>query len=347
MNNSTALTQLQKPLNARIELDNQSYLYFGGTAYLGIPQDKAFFAHYLEGINRFGLNNGTSRGNNIQLGIYKEAEAYAASYFGAEDTLITSSGYLAAQLAVRNLSAGKTVVYAPQSHPALWIDSDVKNEADFDTWSSAVVQQINTSAECNWLMVSNSINNLYPECYDFSFLASLKPENKVTLLVDDSHGIGILNGGKGVYGLLPQFSTVEVVVVASMAKALGMDAGIILGSNLMIQALKESNEFLGASPPAAAGLYAFMHAKHIYQNALAALHELIYFLAMQLNGDWTSLPDFPVFQSFEPGLFNRLLAKQILISSFPYPTPQSEPVNRVVLSSWHSKAQVYELAKLL
>jgi 8-amino-7-oxononanoate synthase len=288
-----------------------------------------------------------TRGNNIQLGIYKEAETYAASYFGAEDTLITSSGYLAAQLAVRNLATGKTVLYAPQTHPALWINGTVKNEADFDTWSRAVVQQINTSAECNWLLVSNSINNLYPECYDFSFLAALKPENKLTLLVDDSHGIGILNGGRGVYGLLARLNNVEVVVVASMAKALGLDAGIILGSHPQIQALKESNEFLGASPPAAAGLYAFMHAKYIYQNALATLHELIYFLAMQLNEDWAYLPDFPVFQSFEPGLFDRLLAKQVLISSFPYPTPQSDPVNRVVLSSWHSKSQVYELAKLL
>ncbi|MBE9600660.1 pyridoxal phosphate-dependent aminotransferase family protein [Pedobacter sp. MC2016-24] len=347
MYNMTPFKQLQRPLNAHIDLDGQSYLYFGGTAYLGIPQDKAFAAHYLEGINRFGLNNGTSRGNNIQLGIYNDAEAYAGNYFGSDDTLITSSGYLAAQLAVRNLSVGKAILYAPQTHPSLWIDGAAPNELDFATWSKMALEQINIGTECNWLLVSNSINNLYPECYDFSFLTALKSGKKVTLLVDDSHGIGVLNGGKGVYSHLAGSTNVEVVVVASMAKALGLDAGIILGSKALIQALKESNEFLGASPPSAAGLYAFMHAEHIYQNALTTLYELIYFLAMQLNKDWISLPDFPVFQSFEPGLFNRLLAKQVLISSFPYPTPKSEPVNRIVLSSWHSKAQVYELVKLL
>jgi len=347
MNNLEPLKQLQKPLNARIDLDGQSYLYFGGTAYLGIPQDKAFIAHYLEGIKRFGLNNGTSRSNNIQLGIYQEAEAYAADYFGAEDALITSSGYLAAQLAVRNLSAGKTVLYAPQSHPSLWLDEAVENEVDFNTWRRLVLQQINTSAECNWLIVSNSINNLYPELYDFSFLSAVKPENKVMLLLDDSHGIGLLNEGKGVYGLLSGVKTVEVMVVASMAKALGLDAGIILGSNPRIRALKQSREYLGASPPAAAGLYAFIRAKHIYQNARAALHELTYFLSMQLNQNWNYVAGFPVFQCEEPGLFNRLLAQKLLISSFPYPTPKSKPVSRVVLSSWHSKAEVYELAKVL
>lgn len=347
MNNTTDLTHLQKPLNASIELGDRSYLYFGGTAYLGIPQDKAFIAHYLQGIDRYGLNNGTSRGNNIQLGIYNEAEAYGASYFGAEAALIISSGYLAAQLAVRNLSLGRTVLHAPQTHPSLSLNATVTNEVDFDTWSNKVLRQINTSPICDWLIVSNSVNNLYPEHYDFSFLAAVKSENKVILLVDDSHGIGLLNKGKGVYGLLAQSSSVEVVVVASMAKALGVDAGIILGSQQRIDALKKSAEFLGASPPAAAGLYAFMHAEHVYQNALAALHELNYFFTMQLKGNWAYIRELPIFQIEDPDLFKRLFNKQILISSFPYPTPKSKTVNRVVLSSWHSKAQVYELVKSL
>ena len=56
---------LKSPLANKIEAKGNSYLYFGGTAYLGIPQDEKFLQLYLKGIKKFGLNNGTSRSNNV------------------------------------------------------------------------------------------------------------------------------------------------------------------------------------------------------------------------------------------------------------------------------------------
>ena len=65
----------------KIEVNNDTYLYFGGTAYLGIPQNKEFIGLYTEGLYRYGLNNGTSRGNNVQLAIYNEAETFIAQKY--------------------------------------------------------------------------------------------------------------------------------------------------------------------------------------------------------------------------------------------------------------------------
>ncbi|NQX41905.1 7-keto-8-aminopelargonate synthetase [Pedobacter steynii] len=334
---------LKMPFSSSITLEERQYLYFGGTAYLGIPQHASFLAFYLDGITKFGLNNGTSRNNNIQLGLYDEAECYAAAQFGAASALIASSGYLAAQLTVKFFCRSEGLLYAPQTHPALWAGQKPTTEGNFSEWARKSLEKINTSDQKDWVLISNSLNNLFPEHYDFSFIKEILPGKSVILIIDDSHGIGILDGGKGIFDQIPKTAEVEVIVVASMAKALGLDAGIILGSEKVIRQLKTSNEFLGASPPAAAGLYAFMQAEDLYRQELEKLLELSARFASQITPDWQYVPGFPVFYHPDGKSFERLLAHSILISSFPYPDPKSEPVNRVVLSSWHTEENINQL----
>lgn len=336
---------MTSPISRNISLANENYLYFGGTAYLGIPQNKAFHALYLEGLNRFGLNNGTSRNNNVQLDIYNQAEQFSATYFGAEAALITSSGYLAAQLTIKQLATSGEVRYAPATHPALWLNDVPKITGGFTEWSKSIIKEINESNINCWVIISNSLNNLYPELYDFSFVKEIDTQKQVVLIVDDSHGIGITNAGKGIFPALPQQENIETVVIASMAKALGVDAGLILGSERIISQLKETNEFLGASPPAAAGLFAFMNASSIYQEE----HQKLMYLTSSLSeilkedGQWKYASNFPVFLTSEPGMEDYLKKQQILISSFAYPDKNGSPINRLVLSSWHTPTDIEEL----
>lgn len=338
---------LKSPLANKITAKGDEYLYFGGTAYLGIPQNEKFLQLYLKGLSLFGLNNGTSRSNNVQLSIYNEVEQYAASKFSAAAALITSSGYLAAQLTVKNLTSFGEVRYAPATHPALWYQDIPKVSGSFTTWAKNIVDEINNSEKENWVIISNSMNNLFPEIYDFSFIKLLN--KKVLLIIDDSHGIGINNEGLGAFKTIPPCANVEVLVIASMAKALGVDAGIILGTTERINQLKRSNEFLGASPPAAAGLFAFMQAEKIYQNELEKLNQGIEIVnhALLKNADWHFIDNFPVYLSKNAELSHQLAAKNILVSSFPYPDKDGPKINRIVLSSWHTKTDIAYLIKAL
>ncbi len=334
---------IKQPFSNTINIENTSYLYFGGTAYLGIPQNQDFIDLYIEGIKKFGLNNGTSRTNNIQLGIYNDAEKIAAARFGAENALITSSGYLAAHLTVKSLSTLGKVIYAPAAHPALWLNDQPTTQQTFNEWKKETIKLINASEEKNWVLISNSMNNLFPEIYDFNFLTDIHPEKKIILIVDDSHGIGINNNGRGAWIKLPAKSNIERIVVASMAKALGVDAGLVLGSNALITKLKSGNIFIGASPPSAAGLFAFIKAEKIYQRAWTKLQENVKLLTADLNKKWAFEPAFPAFLTLDSSLAERLLSEKILISSFPYPKPESKPINRIVLSSWHEKEDIETL----
>ncbi|RZL40033.1 MAG: aminotransferase class I/II-fold pyridoxal phosphate-dependent enzyme, partial [Pedobacter sp.] len=280
---------------------------------------------------------------NIQLGIYNEAEIEAARRFRSDAALITSSGYLAAQLTVNELSSFGTIIYAPSAHPALWLENQINHTKKFVDWSVVTVERINSSQEKNWVLISNSMNNLMPEIYDFNFLNKVDKDKKIILIVDDSHGIGVNNEGLGAYFALPKLSNVENVVVASMAKALGVDAGLVLASANIVEQLKQTNTFVGASPPAAAGLHAFISGEEIYRNAYKKLYDNISIFEKGLNSQCDYVKNFPAFLFHNPNLATELLEHQILISSFPYPGTNNTSINRVIISSWHSEKQINKL----
>lgn len=341
------LRSIDEPFSNEILIDGKNYLYFGGTAYLGIPQQHDFLQLYLEGLKKFGTNNGTSRSNNVQLGIYQKAENVAATVYQAEAALITSSGYLAAQLTVKKLSALGNVIYAPNTHPSLWLNEPPLVSGSFTAWKKDTLDLINNAAEKNWVLISNSMNNLIPEIYDFSFLNDIEPDKNITLIVDDSHGIGINNQGLSILSSLPERENISNVVVASMAKALGVDAGLILGSAKIIAQLKNTSTFVGASPPAAAGIYAFMHAASIYRSQWLKLQDNMTLLTQKPDKSWKYAPGFPAFLIDNPSIDQELWKHDILISSFPYPTPTSNPINRVILCSWHEPADINRLCNAI
>ena len=79
--------------------------------------------------------------------------------------------------------------------------------------------------------------------------------------------------GEGVYSKIPELPNIEVIVVASVAKALGVDADVILGDRKTIQTLSSSSVYAGSSPPSPGILYAYVWASEIYRNGLNRLRD--------------------------------------------------------------------------
>src|SRR5690606_24704200 len=147
---------------------------------------------FKKGIDKYGLNNGTSRSNNVQQGIYELAETNMAVRFGFEQTLLVSSGYLAAQLAVRRMQSFGEVLYAPGAHPALWLNEQEPCQGEtFDAWAQRCIAYINSSADSSFVLVSNTLDNLTPQRFDFSVFQATDSTKRIYLLLNASHGIRI------------------------------------------------------------------------------------------------------------------------------------------------------------
>jgi len=81
-----------------IEINQETYRYFGGTAYLGLPTLPEFQEIIFKNIQRWGTAYGSSRNANVQLSAYDTGETQLAQFIQANDAVTVSSGMLAGKL---------------------------------------------------------------------------------------------------------------------------------------------------------------------------------------------------------------------------------------------------------
>ena len=326
-------------------INGEEWLYFSGTSYLGIVQDETFKELVSDGISLFGVHYGGSRLSLPQLTIYREAEHQLAILARTEAALTVTSGTLAGRLVLQYFS-GKDYIkcHAPGAHPAI----QETTEAFYDSWLDEIFN-LNTGGKI-LVILTNHVDPIYVTKTEFSWINQLPSDQEVILVVDDSHGFGIIgkNGG-GIATSLELPNNVSLVVVSSLGKALGIPGGVILASKRIIEGLWKMPIFGGASPISPAYLYAFIKAQHIYQERRKRLQENIELFNQfrPTSPELQCFNQFPVFHTEKNELADYLQQYQIMISNFRYPTPNDNLVTRVVLNSLHTHDDIQELIKRL
>ena len=186
--------------------------------------------------------------------------------------------------------------------------------------------------------------------YDFSWVKEL-PENKsITLIIDDSHGMGITGlNGSGIYRTANQNPALKLIVVSSFGKAMGIPGGLILSDSDTIDRIRKSPFFTASSPVIPAYLHAFMHSGAIYEKARKALFKNIrqFEASVEDLKIFKSIPGYPVFYTPENGLYEFLLNRGIIISCFAYPGPEDGLITRIVINSRHTEADLIQLRDLI
>lgn len=331
-----------------VKIEGEEWLYFSGTSYLGIGRHPEFQELLLEGIQQYGTHFGGSRHANIRLGIFEETEVYLARLVGAEAALTVSSGSLAGQLVVKVLQGTDKFYFAPGVHPALFGEGDY-SELAFDAWTDFVLNEAELYQE-NIIVFSNSLDPLHAKKFSFDWLWEFPKHINVTLVLDDSHGLGICGrDGAGIYSLLECPDNVELIVIGSMGKAWGIPGGLILGSQELIDTIWQTPYFGGASPVSPAYLHAFHRARNLYSECRDQLFANIEFFrrGIQQINLFETFVQYPVFYTSKNHLADFLAKKRVMISSFPYPTPQDDWITRVILSAAHTLTDVEHLVRLI
>lgn len=307
-----------------------------------------FETYIHEGIARYGLNFGGSRLSNVRFDVFEQAEAFLATLGKAEAALTVSSGTIAGQLVAKYAENIGTLHYAPESHPA--VRSIIgKTYTSREAWIEALVHSSHQVGP-PLIAFSDAIDSLRVRLFDFSWTSNLGTARKVILVVDDSHVWGLTGvDGGGTYSLVNLPEKVELIVVSSLGKAYGIPAGVILGQQQTIQELWQSPFFGGASPSILAFLYAMIQSEHLYQRQRKRLFEQIRIFQQAVSSLelFDHHPDYPVFYAAAPTIADYLEAHKVLISSFPYPTPSSPLVNRIVINALHTREDIDQLATLV
>jgi 8-amino-7-oxononanoate synthase len=327
-------------------------LWCSGTSYLGMAGNAVFRERVLEGLTQTGTNWGSSRSNTLRLKVYEQAETALADWTGAPAALTVSSGMLAGQTAIQWLTESlpkASFYYSPTSHPAVR-GPRFTVSAD-ENWFGTLADRIRKDHAADIVIVTDSIGSPHVEPVPFDWISQLPDHKRITLLVDDSHGIGVFGeGGRGIYKQLTHHQLVRVFVVASLNKALGVPAGVILGPAADLAAIRQFPLFTGASPASPGFLWALTQSFGLYEAAHAQLMASVRAFTELIAPNLLSLRWFeryPAFTTTHAGLHEFLETKGILTACFPYPGPNDPAITRLVINPLHTPEDLVTIARAL
>ena len=216
-------------------------------------------------------------------------------------------------------------------------------------WTEKVVREAWQSRK-ERIFITNSVDPLYVRQYSFEWLNRLPEDIPYSLVIDDSHGLGIRGKkGGGILTSIKPPPNVKLIVVSSLAKAFGIPGGVIMGSKELIRSIYKSPYFGGASPIVPAYLYAFLKSQKYYmENRRKLLDNSREFLnKIRFQNSFNYLRDYPVFYTPKNQLADFLSKHEVFISSFSYPTPEDPKITRIVISSLHTIDDINLLTELV
>jgi 8-amino-7-oxononanoate synthase len=304
--------------------DGKEYLFFSGYSYFGMQHVPEFIALIKEGISKYGWLFPSSRISNTRLALYEECEALLSSITQSEDTVLVSSGFMAGKLVTALWH--KEVFNLEPSHPAIQTNNNAINENE------------------SHVLAVDSVNVLTAGITDFSFVNN--NEQKI-IIIDDSHGIGLIgNDGDGISSTLIANKNTSYVLTYSLSKAWNITGGAVSCSKSIADMLRTQPHYTACTPPPPAMLYAFVKGQHLYKQQRDQLKNNIYYF-QSLIKDFNQIhfnPGLPVFILPETLDEQKLLEKNIIISSFSYPDPKGKKIQRIVVNALHTESDLEILA---
>lgn len=318
--------------------------FFSGFSYLSLESLESFKESFKKGIDIYGGVYPSSRISNVQLALYDQLETKLSEFTGFSACCTFPSGFQASQAAVMHAGNTSILLFSPDCHPALRSGFPSGIQFTKKEWPEQAVRYINSEEDNRYTLVSDSLNPLFSEVHSFEFLHRLK--RRCRLVLDDSHGIGILGArGEGCIAQLPKLPNCSYMVAFSLAKAFAVQGGAIAGTQEEISELRTFPSYTASTAMAPAGAYAWLENFHHIEPQRAILFDHIRFLESRLPaGMFDHDSRLPIFAIRSVPLYTYLLNQGMVLSSFPYPRPSDPPITRIVLQAGHSREQLERLA---
>ncbi len=204
--------------------------------YLGLSQHPAVIDGGVRALRTWGAGATGSRLVTGDTELHRELETALADFAGMPAGLVFSSGYTANLGAVVGLSGpGSLLVSDAHSHASL-VDACRLSRARVVVTPhrdvAAVEAALSTRAEQRAVVVTDSVFSADGALAPLRELHRVCHRHGALLIVDEAHGIGVRGaGGRGLVHEVGLAGAQDVVVTATLSKALGSQGGVVLAGN--------------------------------------------------------------------------------------------------------------------
>jgi 7-keto-8-aminopelargonate synthetase-like enzyme len=328
-----------------IEIENEEYLYFGGTAYLGLPTHPEFQKLLIKNILQWGTAYGSSRSANIQLSAYENGERFLANYIKTDAALTISSGMLAGKLVVEALTPETDCFFHfPDTHIAI----KVSNSLQVFIGEKLNPRLLDNVAE-KITILTDSVPSFHIKPIDLTILNSIPSNKEITLVIDESHSLGIIGtNGCGIYSTINLPNIKRKIMVSSLGKAFGLTGGVIASDSEFINQMTTHDTFVASAGMNAAFVQTMADADNIYLQQHKKLKDNLNYIDAHLikNKAIHFDSNYPLIYPEIEGLNEIFTANKIIVTNFKYPT-DTKDLNRIVITANHTKEDLDKIIHIL
>ncbi len=343
-----------------ITVNGQRVVSFCSNDYLGLASDPALVAAAHAAIDVAGVGAGAAHLISGHHRYHQDFEDAFARFVGKPAALLFSTGYMANLGVVSALLNRHGEVFADKLNHASLVDAAHLSGARFARYRHQDLAQLDTllakSTAQDRLIVSDLVFSVDGDVAPVDALLDLAERHDAWLYLDDAHGFGVLNAGRG--GLTDRARASErVIYLATLGKAAGVAGAAVAAQAEVIDWLIQkarSYIYTTASPPLlAACLLASLqqiqagHARRSHlQSHIAQLRAGLSGVACgRLMPSDTPIQPLLIGSNADALRVSRaLLDRGLLVSAIRTPTVPADTARlRITLSAAHSSDEVAHL----
>lgn len=210
--------------------------------YLGLGSHADVKAAAIDAIEQWGTGSTGSRLVTGTTTAHTDLERQLAEFVGHEGALVFSSGYAANLGAVTSLAGrGSLIVSDGGSHASL-VDACRLSRARVVVIERGDVEQARIAlaerTEERALLVTDSVYSVDGALAPLREMYAAAQAEGALMIADEAHGLGVRGaGGRGWVSELGLAGREDLIVTATLSKALGSQGGVVLGSRRIIDHL--------------------------------------------------------------------------------------------------------------
>jgi len=258
--------------HAEVTMYGRRTVMLGSNNYLGLTSDDRVIEAAKQALDQYGSGCSGSRYLNGTLSIHNEMERRLAAFFGKEETVSFSTGFQTNLGILAGLCSRHDVLFMDRANHASLVDgarlsfAQVRRFAHNDM--AALEDLLSRCPEDRGRLIAvDGVFSMEGDLADLPELVRLKKKYGARLLVDDSHGAGVMGEtGRGTgehFGLMDEID----IYMGTFSKSFASLGGFAAGDHKVIDYLKHSARpfiFSASMPPS--NVAAVMKSLEILQN---------------------------------------------------------------------------------
>jgi 8-amino-7-oxononanoate synthase len=240
---------------AHVTLNGRRVVSFCSNDYLGLAADPALIAAAHAALDQCGVGAGAAHLISGHHRYHQDFETAFARFVGKPAALLFSTGYMANLAALTALVGRHGEVFGDKLNHASLVDAAQLSGATFTRYRHGDLAQLESqlakSSAQDKLIVSDLVFSMDGDIAPVDALLDLAERFDAWLYLDDAHGFGVLNDGRG--GLTERARASDrVIYLATLGKAAGVASAAVAAHAVVIDWLVQRARpyiYTTASPP--------------------------------------------------------------------------------------------------